>query len=181
MPKRCRKCGGLVSTDAEVCHHCGARFPAAKPRRGRIGAWIVAALGIFGFFWLISNAEQPSTGSTDKATTSTSSSLPPQSARPVSDLPDERICRNALTGSKTVWEQDSWDQNPSYAEYVAEARRRDFTVDTCRQKLRLSSAPPSNPPSNGEQPSTGSTDKATASTSSSAPQSSARPFSDLPE
>lgn len=40
------------------------------------------------------------------------------------------ICWHALNGGRSAW-----DANPSFSEYVAEAKRRGLTVDVCRQLL----------------------------------------------
>ena len=48
----------------------------------------------------------------------------------VSHLVDQVICRNALG-------QSGWDQNPNFSEYVGEATRRGFTVESCRQLIGL--------------------------------------------
>jgi hypothetical protein len=145
--EQCRECGGQVSAEVETCPHCGIRSPTARSNRGVRAIWIsLAAVFVFGMVWLIF----PGTINTDNSTTSASS--PPRSsstaalqssAQSISGVLDVRICRDALTPSQTAWDQD-----PKYSEYVAEARRRGYTVATCRQKLAAASAstpPPSTP------------------------------------
>jgi hypothetical protein len=53
------------------------------------------------------------------------------SEKSIAQYDDETVCRSALT-SDTL---DQWEQNPEYLAYVTEARRRGYSVDTCRQKV----------------------------------------------
>jgi hypothetical protein len=50
---------------------------------------------------------------------------------------------------------DQWEQNPEYLAYVTEARRRGYSVDTCRQKVpeaSSASTATSNPPGAAQAP-----------------------------
>jgi hypothetical protein len=66
--KPCRECGAQVSTEAEVCPHCGVRAPTADPLAGQAkprvpkkslpwAGGIVAAIVLFwffgGFLWIM--------------------------------------------------------------------------------------------------------------------------------
>jgi hypothetical protein len=65
-------------------------------------------------------------------------SIAPPAHDPIAQYNDETVCRSALT-SDTL---DQWEQNPEYLAYVTEARRRGYSVDTCRQKVPEASPNP---------------------------------------
>jgi hypothetical protein len=52
--------GGQVSTEAEVCPHCGVRAPAAPSRRILGGAYTIGGLFLLGLLWLIASLNNPS-------------------------------------------------------------------------------------------------------------------------
>jgi hypothetical protein len=69
--KPCRECGAQVSTEAEICPHCGVRSPTRpindllkadtegtrKPDNGVRSIVIVVILGVFAFIWQINHDE----------------------------------------------------------------------------------------------------------------------------
>ncbi len=55
----------------------------------------------------------------------------------VEDHDDAKLCKIALTGSKTYWET-----RPVFLPYVKEAKRRGFSIEGCRSKLGLARSTP---------------------------------------
>ena len=172
--KPCRECGAQVSTEAEICPHCGIRSPTASaasegvPRNsakeGDLFDW--RRLAIFLFLaslaiWWFGKSDVPRT-SNQSANTNDGAAVPPVSSAQTSDLssaqsdgnrnlPDIRVCQFALDRT-----QSEWDKDRSYSDFVTEASKRGLTVDACRQLLAS--------PSPSQKPSPPSTQKPLAAT-----------------
>jgi hypothetical protein len=64
----------------------------------------------------------------------------------VEDHDDAKLCKIALTGSKTYWET-----RPVFLPYVKEAKRRGLSIEGCRSKLGLATSTPAPEPVTDEQ------------------------------
>lgn len=69
--------------------------------------------------------------------------VPPPREEPgnTSKLPDGQLCRDALNSPLT-----DWDPNPAYRGKIEEAKRRGFTIASCRQTLGFAPPPTMTPP-----------------------------------
>ncbi len=109
---KCRECGGVVSTSAKACPHCGAPSNKFKPRMG-IGKFLLWGFGFLILIRIISPANEntPSPAATPPAKASQTSETSPASgaARPsvLSQIVDDKKGTPIKAGSPTTKSSES--------------------------------------------------------------------------
>lgn len=90
----CRECGGVVSTSAKACPHCGAPSSKFKPKMG-IGTLLLWGIGFIIFVAITSPKEGGTTGQVAMPQAATTlKTKPPQAIEPI--FTDGHICKAAI-------------------------------------------------------------------------------------